>query len=1505
LLAHYSVAGGETMPTKLLWHAAPIIFAAFLTGMQSSSVAAQKIDDLELVRRQVEQLDRAGKHLQALTLQHRLAAEIEKAETASAGRPGAKTVDALVSVAWHALLARDFKQALAASNRAHDLAPNNLSVEIDRAHALLLLGRPREARAIYLAHKGKPISLTSDQIWEDIIAGDIDSLHKAGINEPALEAINRTLGGKSSASSADLTELNNRIQELYRSGNYKEAEATAEKYVALARGRYGERHPKFATANFWLGSILESQGRYAEAELLYQRALAIAENALGPDHTAVGTDLNNLAVLYEDQGRYAEAEPLYQRALAIAEKALRSDHLDVGIRLNNLAHLYEGQGRYAEAEPLYQRALAIAEKALGPGHPTVGRLLNNLAVLYEDQGRYAEAEPLKKRTLAIDEKALGPDHPDVGKDLNNLAHLYEGQGRYAEAEPLYQRALAIAEKALGPGHPTVGRFLNNLAVLYEDQGRYAEAEPLMKRALAIDGKALGPDHPDVGRDLNNLAYLYEGQGIYAEAEPLYQRALTITEKALGPDHPGVSTRLNNLAHLYEGQGRYAEAEPLMKRALTIDEKALGPDHTVVGTDLNNLAGLYRDQGRYAEAEPLMKRALAIAEKALGRDHPAVSIRLNNLADLYRKQGRYADAEPLMKRALAIAEKVLGPDHPDVGIRLNNLASLYEVQGRYAEAELLYQRAIAIAEKTDQPHVGGALNNLAELYSAQGRYEEAERLMKRALAIDEKALGPDHPDVGIRLDNLAGLYFERSDWTRAAEYWRRGTGVSIRRTQRGTLVGEALTGKRQSEAAQNSSQFWGLVKAVYRLTPKPRDGMSLPRETFQTAQWAQSSEAAESLAQMAARGAKGDVKLAALVRERQDLVAEWQRRDVLRSASVALAPDARKQQADGEAENVARLHAIDARIAAIDVRLQNAFPEYAALTSPAPLSVEEVQAELGADEALVLFLDTPAWKSTPEETFIWVVTKTDMRWVRSELGTPALTADVAALRCGLDYQSWADAHCSNLLKVAYTQGDSGKLLPFDLARAHELYAGLFSQIEDLIKDKRLLLVPSGPLTQLPFQVLVTMLSDDVPSGERQRSVGALGVELQDLTPETKQSLKLPAEGGVRIVTPLPNSAGAAAGLRPDDILLSVDGTAPFSTSRVIEAIQARAPGSKVRLHLLRDGVELDSTATLSSRMVRDWIPRLMVGTEGRRVDWLVRHHAVTVLPAVSSIRALRDLAKESHASEAYVGFGDPLLDGEPTKYPEDAERAKLAREKRCDPTLRQRINSLSGLRGGTRAMTRSNGGIVSVADIRSWAPLPETADELCDVARDLGVDPEMHLYLGAAATESTVKQLSDDGWLAKYKIVHFATHGAVAGQVSRAAEPGLLLTPPEHASETDDGYLSASEIAGLKLDADWVILSACNTAASEAKGTEALSGLARAFFYAGARSLLVSHWEVASDSTVKLITGAIAELKADPKIGRAEALRRSMSSMIDTGKEYEAHPAFWAPFVLVGEGGASR
>jgi CHAT domain-containing protein len=212
-----------------------------------------------------------------------------------------------------------------------------------------------------------------------------------------------------------------------------------------------------------------------------------------------------------------------------------------------------------------------------------------------------------------------------------------------------------------------------------------------------------------------------------------------------------------------------------------------------------------------------------------------------------------------------------------------------------------------------------------------------------------------------------------------------------------------------------------------------------------------------------------------------------------------------------------------------------------------------------------------------------------------------------------------------------------------------------------------------------------------------------------------------------------------------------------------------------------------------------------------------------------------------------------------------------------------------------------GGKPDLVSLAKFLPqLPDTANEVRAIADVLTADKN-DIKLGVFASETAVKQTKLDD----YRIVYFATHGLVAGEVEKfakvKAEPALALTIPEKPTELDDGLLTASEVAQLKLNADWVVLSACNTAAEGNPGAEALSGLARAFFYAGARSLVVSHWEVDSESTVRLMIGTFQNAARDPKLSHGEALRNSMLSMINNAKsDDDAHPRFWAPFVVVGE-----
>jgi len=165
-------------------------------------------------------------------------------------------------------------------------------------------------------------------------------------------------------------------------------------------------------------------------------------------------------------------------------------------------------------------------------------------------------------------------------------------------------------------------------------------------------------------------------------------------------------------------------------------------------------------------------------------------------------------------------------------------------------------------------------------------------------------------------------------------------------------------------------------------------------------------------------------------------------------------------------------------------------------------------------------------------------------------------------------------------------------------------------------------------------------------------------------------------------------------------------------------------------------------------------------------------------------------------------------------------------------------------------------------------------------------------------------------LSDVRVIAFATHGLVPGDLNGLTQPALAMSSPQVTQDGGDGLLTMGEILELQLDADWVVLSACNTGAADGEGAEAVSGLGRAFFYAGTRALLASNWPVYSEATRDLTTN-LFQLQKRHGPARAEALRRAMVSLID-GPGYRgadgrtvfsyAHPIFWAPFSLIGDGG---
>ena len=313
-------------------------------------------------------------------------------------------------------------------------------------------------------------------------------------------------------------------------------------------------------------------------------------------------------------------------------------------------------------------------------------------------------------------------------------------------------------------------------------------------------------------------------------------------------------------------------------------------------------------------------------------------------------------------------------------------------------------------------------------------------------------------------------------------------------------------------------------------------------------------------------------------------------------------------------------------------------------------------------------------------------------------------------------------------------------------------------------------------------------------------------------------------------------------------------------------------------------------------------------EYRKVPWLIRETALTQLPSVTALATLRRTPAPRGERRMYLGIGDPYF---------SKEQASEALQLASASTTTAATATASTTRGGASTATRTRGVPihlrsaprtegVSSAELGLLPRLPDTEDELTEIAKTLGADLAKDLILHKDANEKNVTTMN----LADRRIIHFATHGLVPGELNGLTQPALALTAPDVAGIEGDGLLTMDDILALKLNADWVVLSACNTASGDGAGSEAVSGLGRAFFYAGARALLVSNWPVDSVAARRLMTDLFKRYAAGPATAKADSLRAAMVGLMDspgfvdvsTGKTaYSyAHPLFWAPFVLVGD-----
>ncbi len=842
--------------------------------------------------------------------------------------------------------------------------------------------------------------------------------------------------------------------------------------------------------------------------------------------------------------------------------------------------------------------------------------------------------------------------------------------------------------------------------------------------VAGDGPAAAADGADkLWQQQMEVGRLHEA-GSDAQALQVAKEALAAAITEFGPDSRQAGQQHFGVGMASEGLGDFAGAAREFAECVRIREIENGRDSQIVAQALERLGHAFLKLGRLGEAEASYSRDVQIYRELYGEDY----IPANAYAGLGAVKLAGGDPGAALANYRKAVNQVIGKpatraiDRSETENRIKGNRDIFIGLGRAAAAlrgkagadePVLMEESFAAGQRAWATSAASALAKMTARLKAGDT--ELGRAVRHLDELNDRIVGLQQQTL-----NDAGALLKPQD----PAFRKMMEGLSA---AGGAMMKEMVPlMKRQTELApvmNRQQELGGRLQDLMKRCPTPVAPGCAESVKERTAILKEMGEVSAKLSQgLKDQPMQRGEGTARMMQQLQAGIKDVPGMADFVTAQKGRSDESRKLEAELKAERAA---------------VAQRFPEYFSIAEPAPLTVAETQRLLKDGEALVAIL------TAPESSMVWVVTPEGAEWAEIKAGDAALALEVKALRQGLDPAA-------------------GEPASFDTGRAHRLYELLLGRFSRMLAGKQhVMFVATGPLSSLPFQVLVT---------------------------------------------------------------------------------EPPRPG-------------LNEAEAL------------------KEAHWLIKDHALSVLPSVQSLSSLRKLAAAGVAAKPYFGIGDPVLGGQ-------ASQAGEARG--------------AGKSQVTVAALYRNGGTASLPLLQSLNSLPETSSELRRVAKSLGA-PDDSVAVGRDATKErlTTARLQD------YRILHFATHALVAGELSGLNEPALVLSLPPQSSKAEDALLTASEVGGLQLNADWAILSACNTAAGDKPGADALSGLARAFIFAGTRALLVSHWPVNSEAAVAITTRTFAFLTRTPHIRRAEAFRQAMLTLIADGYP----PALWAPFVIVGEGGA--
>jgi CHAT domain-containing protein/Tfp pilus assembly protein PilF len=1175
-------------------------------------------------------------------------------------------------------------------------------------------------------------------------------------------------------------------------------------------------------------------------------------------------------------------------------------------RLWHRAQAQWNEGQREEAVATLRRVLDLTLRTWGPWTNAERNLNGYLAVWSAALDRWEDAASHRRRLYDILVRLRGEADPRTvtakwkWAEVDRLARSSPEKRRlFAQAEADGQegvrkgrsgdftsalaptrRALASCRVVLGDDHPVTARHAANLSAVLRYLGRLREALPHAEEAAKITVAALGSGHPETAHAVNELGSVYRDMGRCREAAPYFRQAIALhcsegTERSMGH-----AVALNNLALCLQEACDYARARELFERSLAISTALGGPRHPEALTTLANLARLLHEQGRYDDALAARQKALRLKREARGTRDAGYISELSALAVLLGDMGRHADALRTAREAHALAVAALDGGHPNLGLCENNLARLLAEEGDHAAALDLARRSVERLEKShgsDHPLVSVALRNLSEMLLRKGDYAAAAPLLERAARMVRATSGEDGLEYARVIETLGSAYLEAGDLYRAERYLQRAMDLTRR-----------FLGEDHPHFARTRSNFAHVLLDKGR----GREALAQFRRVLPVVEKASgpgSPEAVSVLTNMAMAQSQMEDHEAAVSTLRKAL-AHARRLDRQKDRLVAVVVNNLASSLASLGRHSEALPLASEAIAATGASHGPTHPNVTGAMITASYCLRSV----GRHDAALLMAEAAARRS--------------LAWTRAALPAMPERQQLGALQQMRRRLDALLAHAGPRPELAHSHALAWKGLVFDhqMQRA-ALMRGDSDEARSLAAE---LLASSRRLATLEArgQRIDDALAAHEELEQRLSSLSAAFRAARGIPGPGALSDSLP-EGAVLIDYLAHGRGSSLPGDDPQSLLAWV--------------IRRGQPPVMIRLGPIAP-IEEAITA---------WRKEIARGREGAVHAQAV--HARIWKPILKYLAGASRVIVSPDGPLSRIPFA-ALPGSKPGRFLlEDLALTQA-------PVPRLLAAPVSGKAAPPSLLVA--GGLDYGEGV--WDRLAATGPEAADAAARF-----RRAYPSGTLTSLDGRRASRDAILAhlpRHAYVHLATHGLFAPAGLRdplapgserwdrvsGLHPGLMsgLVLSGASSTSGGAVLTALEVAGLDLSAvRLAVLSACETGLGKEAGGEGLLGLQRAFAVAGCRAVVGSLWRVDDPATSVLMERFYFHLW-EKKLPAEEALRQAQLDVLrgpelvrareaaliklvgeralrglgpalpaKAGEGRRSAPAFWAAFVLSGDG----